>query len=184
MSAPNFNRFLNMNSTILTTDNIVVSPPYFYASASGALFANSATPSNTANQLVMRGGGGSVSVGNLLCPKLTVNGNSKQYIRQNIGTVLNNATFTLPSGNWGGHIWLNYGNDSGRVALRKYAFRKNAGGTGFMSQLGTAQDLYHFFVGSTDSSITFNASTGVFTIVLGTGSGNVSANAFIEMFQV
>jgi hypothetical protein len=182
MSISVFDRFLNMGSINFTTDDVVPIAPRLFANLSDSRLANNATPLNLSGCIVLRDGSGMIFTGTINATRAGVNGSSRQYIRQNIGAVINNATFTLPSGNWGGHIWLNYGNGSGRIALRKYGFRKNAGGTGFFTDSGT--DLYHFVVGITDSSISFNASTGVFTFNLVSSFGFVAANAFIELFQV
>ena len=174
----NFNRFLNMNQSIPTTDDVIQTDPYYYLNNSGYALMSSQTTSSLSGSLMLRGLSGNTSVIEGRTPKLLVNGESALWRRNNLSLSQVSYTYTLPSGNWAGEITLTYGNGSGRTANRKYSFFKVAGGTGFLTQ------VYHNTSGaSTDSSITFNSSTGVFTITLVQSFSSVNSTTYINMFN-
>lgn len=143
-----------------------------------SFMTNKSSSDSVPNLIAKRDYDNSYDCNNNNCVALSVSGNDYRWVRWNVGDVSNGQTITLPTGNWGGYIWLVYGNGQGRVAVRKYAYKKNTSGFGSFNQ------IYHYFVGTTDSSISFNSTTGVFTFNLTPSFGSVSGKVFIEYFVV
>jgi hypothetical protein len=179
----NFDRFLNMNSTIYTTDDIPEGKFNFYLTSTGSNALRNATSSNIVNTLVRRDLSGIINTGDTNCVSLNVNGASKEWVRINIGDVSNNTTFALPNNpagqRWTGEIILAYTDGSNMVGTRKYAYYKApiATGNGWFNQ------VYHLNNASgIDSSVSFNNSSGIFTFNI---SGNLAkAQAYLDRMGV
>jgi hypothetical protein len=178
----NFDRFLNMNSSVYTTDEIPEGEYNFYISSTGSTGLRNATSGNIANAIVRRDASGIINTGDCNCVSMVVNGASREWGRINIGAVSNGNTYVLPNNpagqRWTGEIMLAY-TDGTMVATRKYAYYKAPGATGN----GWFNQIYHLCSASgTDSSISFNNGSGTFTFNI--SGGSATAQAYLDRMGV